>query len=294
MPVSLTVLDACRWAETELRGLPSPRLEAELLLCDLMNWKRHELYLNHESDLSESVFAGYRDSVLRRKNREPLQHITGKVDFLGRSFIAGPGALIARPETEFLTELFMKELSEPGYILDIGTGSGVIAVSLALAYPDAIVIGTDVSWKALVLSRRNKELFRARNLMLVRTDLIEAFRQDIGLFDGIIANLPYIPSDLIPDLEPEVRDGDPLIALDGGADGLELVRSLISSAPAFLRKGAVLALELDTEQVETVCELLAKDPQWENERAFSDLTGRPRVVIARLGAGHNNGHLRNL
>lgn len=292
MRVSLTVLEACKWAEAELGELESPRLEAELLLCDLMSWKRHELYLNHERDLPGSCLDKYRETVRRRKNREPLQHITGNVDFLGRSFISGPGALIARPETEFLTELFMNELSKPDYILDVGTGSGVIAVSLALAYPAALVIGTDISREALILSRRNKELFKARNLVLVRTDLIKAFRQDIGIFDGIVANLPYIPSGQIENLEPEVRDGDPLIALDGGDSGLELVLSLTASAPAVLRKGGFLALELDREQVETVSDILEKNPLWEDVRAFSDLAGRPRVVTARVG--HNIVHLQNL
>lgn len=288
----MTVLRACRWAEAELGELESPRLEAELLLCDLMNWKRHELYLNHGSHLSESCLAGYSERVRRRKNREPLQHITENVEFLGRSFITGPGALIARPETELLAELFMNELSEPEYILDVGTGSGVIAVSLALAYPAALVIGTDISREALMLSRRNKELFNARNLILIRTNLIEALRQDIGVFDGIVANLPYIPSGLIHDLEPEVRDGDPLIALDGGHDGLDLVRSLLVSAPGALRRGGILALELDREQVETVSKLLEKDPLWEDVRTFSDLAGHPRVVTARVGL--NIVHLQNL
>ena len=281
MRVSLTVREACRRAEAELGELESPRLEAELILCDLMNWKRHELYLNHESDLQDSSLALYRERVRRRKNREPLQHITRKVDFLGRSFIAGPGALIARPETEYLTELFMNELSKPDYILDVGTGSGVIAVSLALAYPAAMVIGTDISREALMLSRRNKELFNAGNLILIRTDLIEVLKQNIGIFDGIVANLPYIPSGQIHDLEPEVRDGDPLIALDGGYDGLDLVRSLLASAPGVLRGGGVLALELDREQVQTVSRMLEKDPLWEDVRTFSDLAGRPRVVTAR-------------
>ncbi len=288
----MTVLEACRWAEAELGELESPRLEAELLLCDLMNWKRHELYLNHECDLHESCLDKYRETVRRRKNREPLQHITGKVDFLGRSFIAGSGALIARPETEYLTELFINELSEPEYILDVGTGSGVIAVSLALEFPAALVIGTDISRSALALAYENKKLFNARNLILVRTDLIEAFRRDTGKLDGIIANLPYIPSDQIRDLEPEVRDGDPLIALDGGNSGLDLVLSLIVSAPAILRKGGILALELDREQVDTVSETLEKDTLWENVKAWNDYAGRPRVVTALTA--EDGRHLQNL
>ncbi|MCK4806531.1 MAG: protein-(glutamine-N5) methyltransferase, release factor-specific, partial [Candidatus Aegiribacteria sp.] len=109
----------------------------------------------------------------------------------------------------------------------------------------------------------------------------KAFRRDTRKLDGIIANLPYIPSDQIHDLEPEVRNGDPLIALDGGAYGLDLVSSLTASAPAVLRKGGVLALELGREQVETVSGILEKDPLWEDVSAYNDLAGRPRVVTAR-------------
>ncbi|MCD4702039.1 MAG: peptide chain release factor N(5)-glutamine methyltransferase [Candidatus Aegiribacteria sp.] len=278
----MNVLDACRWAAEELGELESPRLEAELLLCHLMNWKRHELYLNHKCEIHESCLEQYRKTVRRRKNREPLQHITRRVDFLGRSFIAGPGALIARPETEFLSELFMSELSEPGYILDAGTGSGVIAVSLALKYQAALVIGTDISREAMILARMNKELFKVQNLMLVRTDLVETFRQGIRIFDGIIANLPYIPSAQIHDLEPEVRDGDPLIALDGGVNGLDLVLSLIDSVPGILKIGGILALELDHEQVETVSKILEKNHLWIDVNAFNDYAGQPRVVTARI------------
>lgn len=278
----MNALDACRWAAEELGELESPRLEAELLLCHLMNWKRHELYLNHKCEIHESCLEQYRETVRRRKSREPLQHITGKVDFLGRSFIAGPGALIARPETEFLTELFMKELSNPDCILDAGTGSGAIAVSLALAYPTALVIGTDISREALILARMNKELFKVQNLILVRTDLVETFRRGIRIFDGIIANLPYIPSAQIHDLEPEVRDGDPLIALDGGASGLDLVLSLIDSVPCILKIGGILALELDREQVGTVSEILEKNPLWKDVNTFNDYAGQPRVITARV------------
>jgi release factor glutamine methyltransferase len=269
------------WAEAELGELEFPRLEAELLLCHLMNWKKHELYLNHEKEISKSNLKQYREIVFRRKNREPLQHITGKVDFLGRSFIAGPEALIARPETEFFAERFIKEFISPDYILDVGTGSGVIAVSLALEFPAAVVIGTDISREALIISQRNKELFGTSNLSLIRTDLLKTFKRNSRIFDGVIANLPYIPSSQIHDLEPEVSDGDPLIALDGGTDGLDLVSELIDTVPGILRKGGILALELDQEQVEPVSEILENDPLWKDINTFRDFTGRPRIVIAR-------------
>ena len=279
----MKVLKACRLAEEELRKLESPRLEAELLMCHLLNWKRHELYLNRNNEIGDSNLRQYREIVLRRKNREPLQHITGRVDFMGHTFFAGRGALIARPETEFLTEQFIKELSSPSYILDVGTGSGVIAVSLALEFPAAVVIGTDISLEALMISRRNKELLGAENLTFVRTDLLRTFKLNSRIFDGVIANLPYIPSKQIHDLEPEVRDGDPLIALDGGTDGLELVSELIDTVPGILKSGGILALELAREQVEPVSDILIKDPLWSDVNTFRDLAGRLRIVIARKG-----------
>jgi len=277
----MKILEACRWAEENLRELEFPRLEADLLMCHLMHWERRDIYLKHANEISESSLEQYKKMVIRRKNREPLQYITGEVDFLGRSFITGKGALIARPETEFLTEQFIKELVSPEYILDVGTGSGVIAASLALEFPDAAVIATDISRDALAVSRKNKELFALDNLIFLRADLLRAFRQNSGVFDGVIANLPYIPSCQIRNLEPEVREGDPRVALDGGADGLDLVSLLIGSLPGILKRDGVLALELDSMQVGTISELLKNNPRWKEVIPLLDLTGRSRIIIAR-------------
>ncbi len=277
----MNVLDACRWAEVELGEIEFPRLEAELLLCDLMNWKRHHIYLNHTSNIHGNLLLQYREMVERRRNREPLQHITGKVDFLGRCFICSPGALIPRPETEFITDRFIKELSSPEHILDVGTGSGVIAVSLALAFPAALVIGIDISPEALAVSRRNKELLGADNLFFVRSDLTTAFGEKSGIFDGIVANLPYIPSNEICDLEPEVRNGDPMIALDGGADGLELVSLLTAAVPELLKRDGILALELDPGQVSAISDDLENCSFWKDIKTFRDLAGHRRIVTAR-------------
>jgi len=277
----MKVMEALRWAEGELRELESPRLEAEILLYHVMKWKRHHLYLNHIHKICMPDLKRYREVVDRRKNREPLQHITGEVEFLGRTFIAEKGALIARPETEYLTELFMRELSSPEYILDVGTGSGVIALSIALEFPDASVIATDISRDALLVAQRNRDLFKIDNLLLASADLLNAFRLDTHIFDGVIANLPYIPSHQIIGLEPEVSKGDPHIALDGGADGLELVLSLIDSVHGIIRKSGILVLELGEEQVKKVSEILESIPHWKNVRQITDLAGRPRAVTAR-------------
>jgi release factor glutamine methyltransferase len=283
----MKVLSARKWAEGELKELESPELEADLLLCHIMNWKRHELYLNQLAELPVNSLESYREAVARRRNREPLQHITGSVEFLGRTFSADPAALIARPETEFLTEVFLNQLSHPSRILDVGTGSGVIAVSLALHFPDTLVIGTDISRSALELSSENREIFKVENLFFVECDLAGPFGGSRGGFDGIVANLPYIPTDTIPRLEPEVSEGDPLLALDGGTDGLELVRQLIDSAPEILISGGLFALELDCDQVDSVANSLRNSPLWAEVRVFNDPAGRPRVVTCRRTCRRN-------
>jgi len=275
-------IEARRWAETELLELESPQLEAEILLCHLKNWTRSDLYLSADEEMSEQIADRYRKIVLRRKNREPLQHITGVVDFLDHTFSVGPEALIPRPETEYLTELIIGELTSPDYILDVGTGSGVIAVSLALEFPDALVVGTDISIEALIShSRNNRIRLGADNLVLAGSDLLKAFRLNSRMFDAVAANLPYIPTRQIPTLEAEVRNGDPRIALDGGADGLDLISALLDSVPGILKNNGILALELDEEQIDPISELLDESPVWRDVRSLRDLTGRLRFILAR-------------
>jgi release factor glutamine methyltransferase len=267
----------------ELVELESPRLEADILLCHLMKWERHSLYLHYSTEMSSTDMENFRKMINRRKNREPLQHITGVTEFLGREFIAGPDALVPRPETETLAELFISRLPEkPRLLLDAGTGSGILAASLALEYPSALVIGSDISRAALIIAAQNMIRHGIKNVQLVEADLLKPFRTGAARFDGVIANLPYIPSLEIDTLEPEVRFGDPRIALDGGSNGLDLVRILLEEVPSLLKKNGVLALELASDQVPTVAERLSKDKNWCCVEYGNDLTGRKRVVLAEL------------
>ena len=265
----------------ELANLESPRLEVDILLCHLMNWERHSLYLHYSTEMKPDDLAAFRSMINRRKNREPLQHITGTAEFLGREFIAGPDALVPRPESETLAELFFSKLcARPRLLLDVGTGSGILAASLALEYPSAFVIGSDISRSALAIAKHNMIRHAIENVQLIEADLLKPFGTGAARFDGIIANLPYIPSLEIDTLEPEVSCGDPRIALDGGIDGLDLVRILLEEVPSLLKKNGVLALELASDQVPEVAEQLLNDNSWCCVEYGNDLTGRKRVVLA--------------
>lgn len=277
----MLVQDASRWAVNELANLESPRLEVDILLCHLMKWERHSLYLHYCTELDPVDLESFQRMIIRRRNREPLQHITGVMEFLGKEFITGPDALVPRPETETLAELFIGRLpAKPRLLLDTGTGSGILAASLALRYPSALVIGSDISRAALTIAKHNMIRHGIDNVDLVEADLLKPFRTGTARFDGIIANLPYIPSTEIDTLEPEVCFGDPRIALDGGIDGLDLVRILLEEVPYLLQKNGVLALELTSNQVPAVAEHISNDDNWCCVECGNDLTGRKRVVLA--------------
>jgi len=275
----MTVREATVWASGELAVLSEPRLEAELLLCGLMGWERHRMYLENESTLPPEILRSLMELVARRKSREPLQHLQGECGFYGRMFACGPGALIPRPETESLLEAFMGAIpAVPSRLLDAGTGSGVIGISLALEFPDSLVAGTDVSMEALRLAAVNRERLSAGNFLPVLCDLAGPFSPRTP-FDGIVANLPYVCTGELDGLEPEVRDWDPRAALDGGPDGLDLVRRLVSSAPPLLVPGGILALEIDPSQAHVVVDLLGR-AGWSEVRVLPDLSGRDRIITA--------------
>ncbi len=276
----MTVREALASARALLAagGCGDPGLEAELLARHVLGMARHELVLAMGSEMGPDKEADLSALARRRAARTPLQHLTGEAWFMGRRFSAGPSALVPRPETETVTEAFIALLGpRPRMLLDVGTGSGVIAVTLALRYPDAFVIGSDVSIEALRLAAGNRRMHGTRNLALAASDSASAFRPG---FDGIVANLPYIPSREIPLLEPEVRDGDPERSLDGGEDGLDLVRRLAGEAAAMLVPGGVLVLEASPGGVETMAAEMEGSGGWASVRTGADLSGRPRWVAA--------------
>ncbi|MFL6588623.1 MAG: peptide chain release factor N(5)-glutamine methyltransferase [Chthoniobacterales bacterium] len=262
------------------RGIESPRLNAEHLLAHTLKRKRIELYLEFERVLTEAELVPLRDFVRRRGQGEPLQHLLGTVEFAGHVFLCDTRALVPRPETEQLVELLQSRIeNRESKILDVGTGSGVIALSLAAKFPGAKVTATDVSEDALALARENAD-------RLALGDRIEFLQSELmtcvtGVYDLIVANLPYVAARDRQTLSREVLR-DPEIALFGGERGDEIIRKLIETAPSHLAPGGLLALELGLGQADELAALMAKNNYHDtkSERDYSDVI---RFLFGRYG-----------
>jgi len=264
------------------RNIDSPRLNAEHLLAHVLSRKRMELYLDFERRLRESELAPLRELVKRRGSGEPLQHLLGTVEFCGRSFRCDKRALVPRPETEQLVELLISHFKpETAYsrMVDVGTGSGIIALTLAAEFPKAEIVGADISEDALMLARENAErLGLVDRIRFLRSNLLESVEPD---FDVIAANLPYVSTEDRQNLSREVLH-DPEVALFAGVRGDELVRQLIVQAPAWLRPGGMLALEVGIGQSETLVAALA-EKNYRDILTEKDYSGVIRFLFARYG-----------
>jgi release factor glutamine methyltransferase len=262
-------------------NVESPRLNAEHLLAHVLGRKRIELYLEFERHLKESELAPLRILVRRRAEGEPLQHLLGTVEFCGRTFLCDRRALVPRPETEQLVELLISnfEAMMCSRIVDVGTGSGVIALTLAAQYPDAEVVAVDISEDALALAGENAERLRLGDRVLfLKSNLLEGVQGDFGV---IIANLPYLANPDRDTLSREVLH-DPEVALFGGERGDELVRRLMTEAPSRLRPGGVLALEIGVGQGDALMTAL-RQKNYRDISAENDYSGVTRFLFARYG-----------
>jgi len=262
------------------RKVESARLNAEHLLAHSLGKKRIELYLEFERELSEEELAPLRELVRRRGQGEPLQHLLGTVEFCGRVFLCDQRALIPRPETEELVELLQSKIENPkSKILDVGTGSGVIALSLAGALPEAEVHALDASAEALTLARENAtRLLPGRAIEFIESDLLLSVTH---VYDLIVANLPYVSAAERQTVSREVLR-DPDAAVFGGPVGDEMIRRLIETAPAQLKPGGWLALEIGLGQSEALLPLL-RDRGYHDVSARQDFAGVTRFLFARYG-----------
>ena len=259
-------------------GVESPRLNAEHLLAYALGKKRMELYLQFDYPLSETELAPLREKVKARAEGRPLQHLLGTVEFYGLTLRSDARALIPRPETEELIELLLKMGKPFARILDIGTGSGCIALSLASALPGAEVMATDLSQDALGLARENTDALElSERVKFFHGDL---FADADGRFDLIVANLPYIPRAEVPTLQREVQH-DPVSALDGGERGTEIIERLFDQAPSRLNPGGTLALEIGIGQAEFLVEF-AENKQYGTVVQAPDLGGVVRFILATV------------
>lgn len=252
-----TILKVLTWTKGYLaeKGVENARLEAEWLLAAALGLDRVGLYVNFDKPLGEAELAACRGLVARRAKREPLQYILGSQEFCGLEFAVAPGVLIPRHDTETLVAEALRRAPAARTVLDIGVGSGCIAVTLAKSLPDSVVSGVDTSPEALALTWRNAEQHGVR-LTLVEGSLFEPFPGE--RFDLIVSNPPYIPTADLETLQPEVREWEPRAALDGGPDGLDCYRRLIPAAPNHLKPGGWLLVEVGIGQAEAVQELFAR------------------------------------
>lgn len=267
-------------AYLEQHGVDEARLNMEHLLAHVLGCRRLDLYLRFQEVLHEADLQPLRGLLRRRGEGVPLQHLLGTVDFLGHELVSDHRALIPRPETEHLVDTLVREMSAgkstpPASVLDMGAGSGCIGLTLAAAWPDAQVTLADISEEALDLASLNASRLGLGNLHFRRSDLFEKLP---GRWHLIVANLPYIPTAEVPTLSREVRR-DPLTALDGGADGLEIVRRFLEQAPAHLEPGGRAVLEVGHDQGEATAQA-ARDHGFHSAVIFADLAGVPRFVSA--------------
>jgi len=264
------------------RGIENPRLHAEHLLSYALDRTRMELYLEFERTLGEAELAPLRELVRRRGEGEPLQHLLGTVEFCGHTFLCDKRALVPRPETEQLVELLIADLGPRiahSRIVDIGTGSGVIALSLAKEFPEAEIFATDVSEDALAIARENAaRLGLSGHVQFRKSDLLENLDER---FDLIVANLPYIATQDRHTLSREVLH-DPEVALFAGAHGDEFMRELIEQAPPRLHAGGMLALEIGFDHSEALLSALA-EKNYRDICSKNDYSGVTRFLFARYG-----------
>ncbi|MEZ5387833.1 MAG: peptide chain release factor N(5)-glutamine methyltransferase [Prosthecobacter sp.] len=231
-------------AYLEKRKIEESRLNMEHLLAHVLGCRRLDIYLRFNESVPEADLASLRELLRRRGEGEPLQHLLGTVEFCGHEFICDHRALIPRPETETLVELVLKKFDvAPARVLDMATGSGCIGLSLAKAWHESEVVLADISEDALDLARLNASRLGITP-QFIRSDLFEKIT---GSFDLVVANLPYIPTAEIPTLSQEVKR-DPVLALDGGPDGLRIVERFLAEALPHLKRGALIALELAHDQ----------------------------------------------
>jgi len=267
------------------KGVDSPRLQIELLLAHVLRQPRLKLYLDFERVLTERELAAVRELVKRRGAREPLQYLIGSTNFCGLELQVSPAVLIPRPETELLAERawsFLVTRPAPVSALDYGTGSGCLAIALATHCPAAVVHAVDISAAALAVARANAGRHGVVNRICFHEGDGFAALPAGARFDLILSNPPYIPTGQIATLQPEVRDHEPCVALDGGPDGLDFIRKLAAEARHWLRPGGQLMLEFGDGQAEAVQQLFTT-AGWTGVSVENDLASRPRMLVAAQG-----------
>jgi release factor glutamine methyltransferase len=276
-------------AHLESGGVAEPRAAAEVLLADLLDLPRLSLFLDTHRVLSPSQRDAYAARIRRRLRGEPVQYIIGTQEFCSLSFVVNAAVLIPRPETELLVEHGVKHVRQWStrhasavHVLDAGTGSGNIAVSLAHAVPQSRVWGVDISWDALRVARANAQHHGVgQRVGWIQGDLLTPIRDTGCKFALCTANLPYVTTAEWAQLPRDIKAYEPALALCGGADGLDVIRRLIVMSPHVLTSGGMVMLEVGWQQAKTVMEILCQQHAFADVGVERDFAGIERIVWGR-------------
>jgi release factor glutamine methyltransferase len=276
---NLKVYEAINWGAKELKGVcDNSRLEAELLLAHCFEINRTALFLRREEEISKEQLERFLEFINMRKSHIPYQYIVKKQYFMGLEFFVDENVLIPRPETEILVEETLKRLKRGDVVLDIGTGSGAIAVSIAKYFPDCTVYAVDISKKAIEIAKHNaKKQGVLDRIFFIESDLFCNLPPNLK-FDFIVSNPPYIKTREIELLQEEVKK-EPIVALDGGEDGLFFYKKIIREAPFYIKSGGKIGFEIGYSQKEEVTTLL-EESGFKDVEIIKDLAGIDRVIIA--------------
>lgn len=269
------------------KGAESPRLDAQVLLAHALGCKRIELYTRHDELASDEARAKFRELVRKRIEGCPVAYLVGRKEFFSLEFEVGPAVLIPRPDTEcVVTECLQlaRGLAEP-HVLDLGTGSGCLAVTAAVRHKRAKVTAVDLSPEALAVAAKNAARHKVEGrIRFLQGDLFAPLPAD-EKFDFILSNPPYIPHDVLPALEPGVRDYEPHLALDGGPDGYAVFERLVAGAPEYLKPGGYLIVEIGAPQEQFARERILARGGYELGKTILDGSGHPRVLRAKWNPG---------
>jgi len=281
---SATIAETLKQASQQLReaSVPNDVLDAQTLLAEALGKDRTYLIVNFNEQLSEELLAKFQRLIARRASGEPLQYITGHQQFFGLEFEVTPDVLIPRPETELIVEETIRLVEQDKFIapiiIDVGTGSGCIAVALARELEDAEITACDISESALAVARRNAAKHElAGRIEFIKSDLFSAL-PETRFADFILSNPPYVAAHELPTLQREVRDWEPHIALTDHGDGLSLYRRLLNESASRLKPGGYLICELGYGQSETVS-AIADSQVWKDPHLLNDLQGIPRTLV---------------
>ena len=281
-----TVLRLLRRAVDHLKNhhISEPRASAELLLAHVLGLDRLSLYLNAERPLEAGELEGFSKCLERRLRGEPVQYITGTQEFWSLALTVTPDVLIPRPETELLVEALLDFARETGVeqmrLMDVGTGSGAVAIAAARELPKAVVVAADLSVAALEVARDNARRHQvSERIIFLCTDLFSGLGHT--LFDAVVTNPPYVKSSDFSLLPREICEYEPRHALDGGEDGLQIIRAIIDRAPDFLRGGGILALEMGAGEAEAVGALVSRTNRYRARHILKDYSAIDRVVVAQ-------------